>query len=217
MSDDLKAALEALVRREPRCAAFASKLRSSDDPSRVVDVLTDRPRERVFRAPVSGVVDAFQSMVGVWMGDERAWPRPPPNPLGTWIPHPTRAEAIGWVIPRPVGLRATLGARLDAGDELAVVWCTLDERIEVVGDADVKVCVERELPELTPQEAHLVAQALLQFVERFEDLDSSSTRTGGVLVLASDFERSVERALDAGTEPPIARARVIGVTATTPA
>jgi hypothetical protein len=54
MSDDLEIALEALVRRAPRCATFVSKLRASDDPARVLDVLTDRPREPVFRALTTG-------------------------------------------------------------------------------------------------------------------------------------------------------------------
>jgi hypothetical protein len=213
MSDDLEAALDALVRREPRCAPFVPKLRATKDPSRVLDVLTDRPRERLFRTPVAGLVEPVRSMLCVWMSDERASPRPPENPLGTWVSHPTRFEAIGWVIPKPVSQRAASGSRVEAGDDLAVVWCTLDDRVEVNGDGDVKVCVGDELPELAPQESHLVATALLQFVERYENADAASSRTGGVLVLANEFERSVERALDSGTEPPVARARVIGVTA----
>ncbi|MBL8922506.1 MAG: hypothetical protein JNJ54_26885 [Myxococcaceae bacterium] len=213
MAGELESALEALVRREPRCAPFIAKLRATEDPSRVLDVLTDRPRERMFRAPISGVVDAHQALVGVWRGSDREWPRPPENPLGDLVLHRTRFDAIGWVLSRPVSLRVPRGQRVESGDDLAIVWCTLDERIEVVGDADVKVCVGDELPELAPQESHLVATALLQFFDRYPDPDASAAKTGGELVLASEFERSVERALAAGAAPPVARARVIGVTA----
>lgn len=213
MSEDLEAALDALVRREPRCAPFVPKLRATKDPSRVLDVLTDRPRERLFRSPVAGLVEPYRATLCVWMSDERASPRPPENPLGTWVSHPKRYDAIGWVIPKPVAQRAVSGARIEAGADLAVVWCTLDDRVEVMGDGDVKVCVGDELPELAPQESHLVAQALLQFVDSYPDADASAAKAGGELVLASEFERRVERALESGGACPVGRARVIGVTA----
>lgn len=199
MTTEFEEVLNALRSVQPEGERIAARLTGVGERGRVVDVLSDRPRTRVFAAPLSGTVEVIEG--GVLIRNDARRPARDDladterqsfgNPLGGWTAWQPGYDSMPWFVPAPEELLVRPQTRVNAGDAFVACRCKLDHLMEVSGVAAVLSVVERELPELSSEDARWIVDQLTSHVEAYENNSDPMARGAGVLIETGAFQRHV--------------------------